>query len=87
MELKKWTNNIFTIENFWKEQECGDFILKSEALGYEPATIDTEKGQIVLETIRNNNRVIYKDFILSDKIWQQLKEFAPQKLATALLLD
>jgi prolyl 4-hydroxylase len=60
MQLKNWTNNIFTIENFWKEQECRDFIVKSEALGYEPATIDTEKGQIVLETIRNNNRFFIK---------------------------
>ncbi len=83
MQLKNWTNKIFTIENFWKEQECRDFIVKSEALGYEPATIDTEKGQIVLETIRNNNRVIYKDFILSDKIWQQLKPFAPAKIGNS----
>ena len=83
MQLKNWTNNIFTIENFWKEQECRDFIVKSEALGYEPATIDTEKGQIVLETIRNNNRVIYKDFILSDKIWQQLKPFTPAKIGNS----
>jgi prolyl 4-hydroxylase len=83
MQLKNWTNNIFTIENFWGELECGNFILKSEALGYEPATIDTEKGQIILETIRNNNRVIYKDAILSDKIWQQLKPFAPAKIGNS----
>lgn len=73
------TNNIFTIDNFWTQQECETFISKSEAIGYEPATIDTEKGQKVVETVRNNNRVIYTDTVLADKLWQQLKPFAPKQ--------
>ena len=68
MQLNSLTSNIFTIDNFWTQQECENFIAKSELIGYEPATIDTEKGQIVLETVRNNNRVIYKDTILADKL-------------------
>ncbi len=83
MPLNSLTNNIFTIDNFWTKQECEDFISKSELIGYEPATIDTEKGQIVVETVRNNNRVIYKDTILADKLWQQLKPFAPKQIGNS----
>ncbi|HEY5751209.1 MAG TPA: hypothetical protein VIU12_34340 [Chryseolinea sp.] len=35
-ELKK---NIFLIENFWTADQCDDYIQRTEALGYEPATI------------------------------------------------
>jgi prolyl 4-hydroxylase len=83
MQLNSLANNIFTIDNFWTKQECKDFISKSELIGYEPATIDTEKGQIVVETVRNNNRVIYKDTILADKLWHQLKPLAPVKIGNS----
>lgn len=83
MQLNNLSNHIFTIDDFWTRQECEDFISKSELIGYEPATIDTEKGQIVVETVRNNNRVIYKDKILADKLWEQLKEFAPAKIGNS----
>ena len=83
MQLNSLTNHIFTIDNFWTHQECENFIAKSELIGYEPATIDTEKGQIILETVRNNNRVIYKDIILADNLWKQLKQFAPTKIGNS----
>jgi len=83
MKLNILTNNILTIDNFWTQLECDDFISKSEAIGYEPATIDTEKGQIIVETVRNNNRVIYKDIILADNLWRQLKPFAPKQIGNS----
>lgn len=83
MQKNILTNNIFTIDNFWTQQECEDFIFKSELIGYEPATIDTERGQIVVETVRNNNRVIYKDTNLADKLWRQLEQFAPKKIGNS----
>ena len=60
MQLSKHTKDIFTIDNFWTKQECEDFIFKSETIGYEPATVTTEKGQKLVKEVRNNNRVIYK---------------------------
>ncbi len=83
MQLNILANNILTIDNFWTEKECVEFISKSELIGYEPATIDTERGQIVVESVRNNNRVIYKDSILADNIWRQLKPFAPEKIGNS----
>ncbi len=84
MHLNKLTNNIFTIENFWTQKQCVDFIAKSEAIGYEPATIDTEKGNKVVETVRNNNRVLYNDPLLAADLWQQLKPFAPSSIGKSI---
>ena len=83
MELNQLATNISTIDNFWTKQECEDFISKSETIGYEAATVETEKGYVVLETVRNNNRVIYNDANLADKIWLQLKPFAPTKIGNS----
>jgi len=83
MQLTCLTNNIFTIDGFWTKQECESFISESELIGYEAATVDTEKGQIVVEAIRNNNRVIYKDSVLADRIWRQVKPFAPAQIGNS----
>ena|SRR5688572_32812482 len=83
MKLNSLTNNIFTIEDFWSTQECEDFVSKSEAIGYEPATIETERGQMIVKTVRNNNRVIYKDTVLADSIWKQLKSYAPAQIGNS----
>ena len=83
MQLNNLTNTIFTVDNFWTQQECEDFISKSEAIGYEPATIDTEKGQKVVEAIRNNNRVIYTDTVLAEKLWRQLKPYTPKQIGNS----
>lgn len=80
MQLHILTSNIFTIEDFLTAKECEAFIAKSEALGYEPATVETERGQKVITSVRNNNRVIYKDNELADELWRQLKPFAPTQI-------
>jgi len=80
MQQNILTNNIFTIEDFWTSKECDDFISQSEAIGYEPATVETESGQKVITTVRNNNRVIYKDYELADILWRQLKPFTPKQI-------
>ncbi|MBG9377696.1 2OG-Fe(II) oxygenase [Panacibacter sp. DH6] len=83
MQLNKLTDTIFTIDDFWTRQECEDFISKSEAIGYEPATVDTEKGQKIVEAVRNNYRVIYTDIVLADNIWRKLKPFAPSQIGNS----
>lgn len=83
MQINRLANNIFTIDNFWTAQECKDFIAKSESIGYEPATVDTEKGQRVVETVRNNNRVLYKDVDLADTLWERLKPSVPAAIGNS----
>jgi prolyl 4-hydroxylase len=83
VQLIKHTKDIFTIDNFWTKEECQDFIIKSETIGYEPATVTTEKGQKLVTEVRNNNRVIFNDSLLADKIWQKLKSFAPPQFGNS----
>ncbi len=80
MNKNTLSNFIFTIDNFWTKQECDSYIAISESKGYEPATVDTEKGAIVVETVRNNNRVIFADFELAEKLWNQLQPLAPNQI-------
>jgi len=80
------SNEIFLIEDFWSGQKCDDFITTSEATGYEPATIQTENGPRLVDHIRNNNRVLYKDFELAKKLWIELSRMRPRPLVSHRLL-
>lgn len=80
MRKNNLTDFIFTIDNFWSAELCNDYILKSEAIGYEPATVETEKGQRVIETVRNNNRIIFTDFELANNLWERLEPLAPARI-------
>lgn len=83
MQLNKHTNHIYTIDNFWTSQKCEAFISKSEAIGYEPATVTTEKGQKLIEEVRNNNRILHNDAILANTIWRELEPFAPNQFGNS----
>jgi prolyl 4-hydroxylase len=83
IELKK---NIYMIEDFWSAKKCDDFIAKTEGIGYEPATIQTDNGPRLVDFVRNNNRVIYKDFSLADELWLTLKHFAPQEIGESIAI-
>jgi prolyl 4-hydroxylase len=83
MQKHSLTNNIFTIDGFWTPEDCESFIAKSEAIGYEPAAIQTESGQKVVTSVRNNNRVIYIDHELADTLYQQIIPFAPQQIGNS----
>lgn len=86
MELRKITDEIFVIDNFWTKEQCEAFIAKSEAIGYEAATIITERGPRLVESVRNNNRVLYKDYELAENIWQDMKPFAPVLLGKSIAI-
>ncbi|TWF32338.1 2-oxoglutarate-Fe(II)-dependent oxygenase superfamily protein [Chitinophaga polysaccharea] len=79
--MEKYTYNpgIFTIRDFFSLEECKALIEKSEALGYEEATVDVGNGvQRLIKGVRNNERVLYKDKAYATFIWERLKEFAPE---------
>ena len=83
MRMNEHTSYIFTIDNFWTEKKCVDFIAKSEAIGYQPAKVGTDKVQVVVESVRNNERIIYNDLSLADTLWRQLKTYAPEKIGNS----
>lgn len=84
MQITSLATDIFTIEGFWSKRECEEFIAKSEAIGYEAATVETEKGQVVLEGVRNNSRILYKDEDLAQYLWRSLKDYAPPRIGLSV---
>jgi prolyl 4-hydroxylase len=84
MTLKKVSENIYVIDDFFDEVTCDEFIRKSEALGYEASTVITEKGQQRLESVRNNYRVMYVDTDLADELWRKAKAFVPAKIGNSI---
>ena len=78
MEKYIYTPEIFTITNFLSREECDTLIQKSEAMGYEEATVTAAGGvQRMLKEVRNNERVLYKDESYAALIWKRLQDFAP----------
>jgi hypothetical protein len=83
IELKK---NIYSLEDFWSHEECDEYIDKTEALGYAPATIQTENGPRLVDFIRDNNRVVYKDYNLANALWQRLQPHAPSGIGDSIAI-
>lgn len=81
VQLKK---DIYLIDNFWSFEASQDFIAKSEKIGYEAATIQTERGARLVESVRNNNRVIYKDVELANELWEILRPYAPGEVGNSI---
>lgn len=82
-ELRK---DIYLIDNFWSPQRCDDLITKTEQIGYQPATIQTDNGPRLVDFIRNNNRVVYKDMDLANLLWAELKPYSPQEIGESIAI-
>jgi prolyl 4-hydroxylase len=80
MVVKTLSNHIFLIDDFLSEIECNELILESENIGYKYATVETEKGSLRVESVRNNSRVLYSNIELADRFWVRLKDAAPAKI-------
>ena len=83
MKQKALGYEISAIEAFLSPEECKNFIEKSERIGYEPATIETEKGPVHIESVRNNNRIIFSDPDLAIGLWERARSLSPQKIGNS----
>ena len=86
MKMKELRKQIYLIEDFWSSQKCDEYISKTESIGYQPAKVQTENGFRVVDFIRNNNRVICKDFELANSLWDEVKDFAPKKIGESVAI-
>ena len=84
MKSTEHARYIFTIEDFWTAERCEEFIRMSEAMGYEEATVETEKGHKRIEEVRNNQRILRKDEALAQEIWEQVKDAVPSPLGNSI---
>ena len=77
-EYKKIRENIFMVENFLSPEECQEYIDLSEKNGFTKATINTGRGHVVIESIRNHGRFSYDNDELSDKLFERMKPYLPK---------
>jgi prolyl 4-hydroxylase len=84
MKLNKLNEGIYTIENFISNEECIRLINQSEKIGFEEATVETEKGAKRITEVRNNQRVLLTDYELANSLWEIVKEYAPLKIGNSV---
>jgi prolyl 4-hydroxylase len=60
---------VFEITEFADADFCNRIIDRAAVLGFEPATITSENGILVAPEIRNNDRVIFDDADVAEKLW------------------
>lgn len=70
---------IFLVKEFLSQQECNEFIEKGELVSFEEAKINVDGRQIRAKGIRNNERLLFKDEILAEKVWKKIQPFVPSK--------
>lgn len=80
MNKISYLEDLFVIENFLSDSECNDLINQSEKIGYEEAMVQTgENSQSLLKSVRNNDRILYKNTHLADKFFKLSEHFLIQK--------
>jgi predicted 2-oxoglutarate/Fe(II)-dependent dioxygenase YbiX len=71
---------IFTICDFFSPQECAAAISRSEAAGYDEATITTAMGMVMNKGVRDNARLICDDEGQAEMLWRRARPFLPAEL-------
>lgn len=77
IELAK---DIFLIEDFFGMEECKFYINQSEGHGYEEAKVTVDGSQQMFKGIRNNMRVMFKDYELAETLWKRINQFCVQTI-------
>ncbi len=83
MKYTKITDTIFTVEDFLTKQDCHEYMVLSESIGYEVAKVNTTGGARVMTSIRNNNRAFHKSEELAGILWEKVKPFVPPLLGNS----
>jgi Rps23 Pro-64 3,4-dihydroxylase Tpa1-like proline 4-hydroxylase len=80
MKVENYGAGVFVVKNYLTVEECNEYISLSHKMGYEEAGIQTADGPKILKTIRNNDRVIFDDISLAQKLFLRVKEYLPKKV-------
>lgn len=69
----------FVLYNVFTEEECKEYIRKTEEIGYELALVNVGGGrQLKLTDVRNSSRCIWDSFEEAEKIWERIKDHIPE---------
>lgn len=78
MSEAEWLNDfVFKVEEFLSPQECSEYIQISEDYGYEDALVNAPEGTVRRTDVRNNQRVIFKNQMLAEQLWDRTEEHVP----------
>lgn len=86
MQAIVYSPHILEIEGFLSPEECEQYMQFSEAQQYEAATVETEKGSIRVEEVRNNDRVLYTNEKWAAELWQRIKPIAPASIGNSIAI-
>ena len=74
-------DGIWTVKNFFSEDECAEWIAFAEELGFDEAPISAGIGkEKIQKDVRNNNRAMLDDEDRAFTLWQQAKKHVPQMI-------
>ncbi len=81
MKKIEYHKDIFIIEDFLSKSECNELIAISENIGFEEAKVQTGNNeQSIMKSVRNNDRILYKNQDLAHKLFDKSKPFLEQKI-------
>jgi prolyl 4-hydroxylase len=66
-------DKVLVIHDFLSSEECAALIRRSEALAYEPGTV----ADVVIEQVRNNERVLVDDPLLAANLFHRAEPLLP----------
>jgi hypothetical protein len=66
-------DKVLVVHKFLSQEECASLIQRSENLRYEPGTV----ADVVIEDVRNNERVLLDDPVLAADLFERSKPFLP----------
>lgn len=74
-------DSINFFKNILSKLECEELISRSEAIGFTDAPVKMgRKGEMMLQHIRNNQRIEYEDSKLAENLFQRISPFLPRKI-------
>ena len=78
LTLQSVDHGIFTIADVFTPAECSDSIERSESIGFDAASVRTERGPKIMTNIRNNDRVNITDPELAVLMWNRVVDLLPE---------
>ena len=86
IELHK---DLFLVEDFLTSEECDHYINFGNSQEFEEAKINIQGSQVMNKGVRNNDRLLFFDQDLADKLWVRVQSFMSKKMGiyTALNLN
>jgi len=80
VENERAGNFAFVLRGFLSPAECAEMVAESERRGYEPALLNTGRGQILDTSTRNSQRNIMDSEEAAGSLFERLRPHLPETL-------